>query len=101
MGLETILLTEEEKTNIFPYKKVLIISTILKDIFENYFKYRQYKRLKENRPIPKELISLGLDQKKHEESNKYSKEKLEYDIVSNLFSNFIDLLFIIFNLFSI
>lgn len=101
MGLETILLTEEEKTNIFPYKKVLIISTILKDIFENYFKYRQYKRLKENRPIPKELISLGLDQQKHEESNKYSKEKLEYDIVSNLFSNFIDLLFIIFNLFPI
>jgi hypothetical protein len=61
--METILLTEEEKNNIFPYKKILILSTILKDIFENYFNYRQYKRLKENRPIPKELVPLGLDQK--------------------------------------
>ena len=99
--METILLTEEEKNNIFPYKKILILSTILKDIFENYFNYRQYKRLKENRPIPNELVPLGLDQKKHEESNRYSKAKLEYLIISSICSNIIDLLIIYFDLYPI
>ena len=99
--METILLTEEEKNNIFPYKKVFILSTILKDIFENYFNYRQYKRLKENRPIPKELLPLGLDQKKHEESNKYSKAKLEFLIISSICPNIIDLLIIYFDLYPI
>ena len=99
MALENIILSKEEIDKIFPYKYVLIILLILKDIFDNYFNYRQYKRIKENRPIPKELISIGIDQKKHEESNKYSQAKLEYNIISSLIQNSIDLLLIFFNFY--
>lgn len=99
MVLENIILTREEKENILPYKTIVILIIILKDLFDLYLNYRQYKRVKENRPIPKELISIGLDQKKHEESNKYSKAKLEYKIVSNLFQNTLDLLLLYFNFY--
>ena len=68
----------------------------MKEILDNYLNYRQYKRLKENRPIPKELISLGIEQKSHEESNKYSKAKLEYLIISNLIRNSFELFLIYF-----
>ncbi len=101
MVLEKILLTKEEKENIFPYKTIIILIIIVKDLFDFYLNYRQYKRIKENRPIPKELLSIGLDQKKHEESNKYSKAKIEYTIVYNLFQNFIELLLIYFNFYPI
>lgn len=99
MALETILLSDEEKNNIFPYKNLLIFLIILRDVFDNYINYRQYRRLGENRPIPKELISMGFNQEKHEESNKYSKAKLKYQIISQFFQNVIDLLFIYFELF--
>ena len=101
MALETILLSNEEKNNIFPYKNLLIFLIILRDIFDNYINYRQYKRLNENRPIPKELMPLGFDQKKHEESNKYSKAKLKFQIISQFIQNLVDLLFIYFDLFPI
>ena len=101
MALETILLSNEEKNNIFPFKNLLIILIILRDIFDNYINYRQYKRLNENRPIPKELMPLGFDQKKHEESNKYSKAKLKFQIISQFIQNLVDLLFIYFDLFPI
>ena len=99
MAFETILLSDEEKNNIFPYKNLLIFLIILRDVFDNYINYRQYRRLGENRPIPKELIPMGFNQEKHEESNKYSKAKLKYQIISQFFQNVIDLLFIYFELF--
>ena len=61
MAVENILISEEEKNNIIPYKTYVIYALIIIRILDNYFNFRQYKRLKENRPIPKELISLGLD----------------------------------------
>lgn len=99
MALERILLSNEEKNNIFPYKNVIIIIFVLRTILDNYIKYRQYRRLKENRPIPKELISLGLDQTKHEESNKYSKARIQYSIISEFIKNTFDLLLIYFNFY--
>lgn len=99
MALERILSSNEEKNNIFPYKNMLVLISILKMILENYIKYRQYRRLMQNRPIPKELLSLGLDQKKHEESNKYSKAKIEYSIISELIKNTFDLLLIYFSFY--
>ena len=79
MALEKILLSPEEKDNIFPYKNIL----------------------KENRPIPKELIPLGLDQAKHEESTKYSKAKIKYKIISEFIKNLFELSLIYFNFYPI
>ena len=96
MALEKIILSNEEKNNVFPYKNVIILIYVLKIILDNYVNFRQYRRLLENRPIPKELLSLGLDQNKHEEANKYSKAKLQYIIISELIKNIFDLLLIYF-----
>ena len=98
MALEKILITEEEKNNIILYKTCIIIIAAIIEIFELYIKYRQYRRLKENRPIPKELISLGLDQLKHEESQKYSLAKIKYKIVYGIVKNILTLLFLYFDL---
>ena len=101
MALEKILLSKDEKSNIFPHKQVFTLILVLKEILDNYINYRQYKRIKENRPIPKELLSLGLGQKHHEESNKYSKAKLEYEIISNFIKNTFDLVLLYFGYFPI
>ena len=77
MAIENILINDEDKNNIIPYKSYIMISITIITIFNNYFNFRQYRRLKENRQIPKELISLGLEQSKHEESQKYSLSKLK------------------------
>ena len=99
MAFENIVLSKEEEQHIFPYKTVLIVLIIIRDIVDNYLDYRQYKRLSENRPLPKELVSLGFDQKKTEESNKYSKAKLQYQIINQFVSNILDLLLIYYNIF--
>ena len=62
------------------------------------FHYRQYRRLGENRPIPKELISLGLDKIKYEESQKYQLAKIKFKIILNITKNTVSLLFIYFDL---
>ena len=98
MEIENILILEEEKNNIIQYKKYIILFVVIIDLLENYFNYRQYKRLKEKREIPKELITLGLDQTKHEESQRYSLAKLQFEIILNLVRNIITLLFMYFNL---
>ena len=97
MGLETILITEEEKENIFPYKTYIIIIIVIIDVIEIYIKYRQYRRLRENRPIPKELISLGLDQLKYEESQKYSLAKIKFKIIHDIIKYTLTLLFLYFD----
>ena len=97
MTVEKILLTEEEKKNIIPYKTIIIIIIIIIRSIENYFDFRQYRRLKENRPIPKELISFGLKQSNHEESQKYSLEKIKLSIFSSIFKNILTILFIYYN----
>ena len=99
MALEKILLTEEEKNNIIPYKINIIIIIIIIKIIENYFNFRQCRRLKENRPIPKELISLGLNQSNHEESQKYSLEKIKLSIFFSVVKNILTILFIYYNIY--
>ena len=98
MAVDKILISEEEKNNIIPYKTYVIYALILIRILDNYFNFRQYKRLKENRPIPKELISLGLDQSEHEESQKYSSAKLGNAILKENFKELINILFIYFDI---
>lgn len=98
MAVEKILISEEEKNNIIPYKTYVIYAIILIRILDNYINFRQYKRLKENRPIPKELISLGLDQSEHEESQKYSSAKLGNEILKENFKELINILFIYFDI---
>ena len=97
MAIENILINDEDKNNIIPYKSYIMISVTIITIFNNYFNFRQYRRLKENRQIPKELISLGLEQSKHEESQKYSLSKLKLLIINNNIKNILDLLFIYYN----
>ena len=97
MAIDNILINDEIKKNIIPYKTYIMISLIIITIFENYLNFRQYKRLKENRPIPKELISFGLEQSKHEESQKYSLAKIKLLIITNFTKNILDLLFIYYN----
>ena len=99
MALEKILLTEEEKNNIIPYKTNIIIIIIIIKSIENYFNFRQCRRLKENRPIPKELISLGLNQSNHEESQKYSLEKIKLSIFFSVVKNILTILFIYYNIY--
>ena len=101
MALEKIIFTEEEKNLMFPYKTFIIIFIIISNLLENYIHFRQILRIKENRPIQKELISLGLDQLKYEESQKYSLSKQKFRIYSSLFKAFISLLFLYFNLYPI
>jgi STE24 endopeptidase len=98
MAIENILITEEEKNNMIPYKTYILIIMFLIQIFEIYIKYRQYRRLGENRPIPKELISLGLDKLKYEESQKYQFAKIKYKIILNITKNAMSLLFLYFDL---
>lgn len=98
MAIENILITEEEKINMIPYKTYILIIMFLIQIFEIYIKYRQYRRLGENRPIPKELISLGLDKLKYEESQKYQFAKIKYKIILNITKNAMSLLFLYFDL---
>ena len=98
MAIENILITEEEKNNMTPYKTYILIIMFLIQIFEIYIKYRQYRRLGESRPIPKELISLGLDKLKYEESQKYQLAKIKFKIILNLTKNAISLLFLYFDL---
>ena len=97
MAIDNILINDEIKKNIIPYKTYIMISLMIITIFENYFNFRQYRRLKENRPIPKELISFGLGQSNHEESQKYSLAKLKLLIITNIINNIFDLLFIYYN----
>ena len=99
MAIEKILITEEERKNIFPYKTYIIYIFLIIKILEAYINFRQYKRLKENRPIPKELISLGLDESKHEESKKYSSAKIKFKIIFDSFKTIISILFIYFNFY--
>ena len=98
MAIENILITEEEKNNMIPYKTYILIIMFLIQIFEIYIKYRQYRRLGENRPIPKELISLGLDKLKYEESQKYQLAKIKFKIILNITKNAMSLLFLYFDL---
>ena len=98
MAIENILITEEEKINMIPYKTYILIIMFLIQIFEIYIKYRQYRRLGESRPIPKELISLGLDKLKYEESQKYQLAKIKFKIILNITKNAMSLLFLYFDL---
>ena len=98
MAIENILITEEEKNNMTPYKTYILIIMFLIQIFEIYIKYRQYRRLGESRPIPKELISLGLDKLKYEESQKYQLAKIKFKIILNITKNAMSLLFLYFDL---
>ena len=98
MAIENILIMEEEKINMIPYKTYILIIMFLIQIFEIYIKYRQYRRLGENRPIPKELISLGLDKLKYEESQKYQLAKIKFKIILNITKNAMSLLFLYFDL---
>ena len=98
MAIENILITEEEKINMIPYKAYILIIMFLIQIFEIYIKYRQYRRLGESRPIPKELISLGLDKLKYEESQKYQLAKIKFKIILNITKNAMSLLFLYFDL---
>ena len=98
MAIENILITEEEKINMTPYKTYILIIMFLIQIFEIYIKYRQYRRLGESRPIPKELISLGLDKLKYEESQKYQLAKIKFKIILNITKNAMSLLFLYFDL---
>ena len=98
MAIENILITEEEKINMIPYKTYILIIMLLIQIFEIYIKYRQYRRLGESRPIPKELISLGLDKLKYEESQKYQLAKIKFKIILNITKNAMSLLFLYFDL---
>ena len=99
MALEKILITEEEKNNMLPCKTYIISFLIITKILENYINYRQVLRLRENRLIPKELISLGLDQSKYEANQKYSLAKTKFKMYSTLFKDFFVLIFLYFNIY--
>lgn len=97
MVMEKILINEEDKNNMTPYKTYIMLSIIISQILQNYFNFREYRRLKEKRPIPKELISLGLEQSKHEESKKYSLAKLKMTIITDVLKDLINLLILYYN----
>ena len=97
MALENILITEEEKNNMIQIKYYILTFIISVNLIETYFNFRQYRRLKQNRPIPKELIAIGFDQSKHEESQQYSLAKIKFTIVYDTFRNIINILCLYYN----
>ena len=100
MAITPITLSKDQAENIPPYKKITLIIMVIKFLIEEYFKLRQQKRLKQNRPLPKELISLGLDQKHLEESNKYSKAKIEFVMIIQTIQQTIEFFLTYFNYYS-
>ena len=82
MAIETIL----EATSSIPYKTIFLVLMGAKYLFENYLKLRQYRRVSADRPIPKELKELNIEEEQFKSSNKYTKAKMEFGFVSELFS---------------
>ena len=79
----------------FPYKSFIINAILLITLFESYLKYRQYKRL--SKPIPQELLDLGIDKSKIEKSKQYTKDKMKLSIINSIFDLTLELTFLIFN----
>ena len=99
MAVEKILITEDEIKSMTPYKSYIINILLIIKILEAYINFRQYKRLKENRPLPKELVSLGFDKSKHEEFQKYSRAKIKFKIFFDSVKTILSVLFIYFNFY--
>ena len=82
--------------SVFPYKSFIINAILLQTLFESYLKYRQYKRL--SSPIPQELLDLGIDKSKVEQSKQYTKDKMKLAIINAIFDLVIGLVFLVFNI---
>ena len=93
MAIEKIL----EATSSIPYKTIFLVLMGAKYLFENYLKLRQYRRVSSDRPIPKELKELNIEEKQFKSSNKYTKAKMEFGFVSELFSVALEIIDSIFS----
>lgn len=93
MAIEKII----ETTSSFPYKSTIIVLITIKYVFENYLNFRQYRKVSSDSPMPKELDYAGIEQFTFISSKKYSKAKLEFSFVSDLVSQIIETLLIVFN----
>ncbi|AGO10617.1 AaceriABR163Wp [[Ashbya] aceris (nom. inval.)] len=67
-----------------PWKKVIVGLTLGQFAFETYLSYRQYRKLSEA-VTPREIEGL-IDEETMEKSRTYSKAKLRFGLVSDLFS---------------
>jgi hypothetical protein len=57
---------------------------LIKFLIKTYIELRQYKRLGSNRPLPKKLKELDIDEEKFKQSNIYSKAKLQFHFIKSL-----------------
>ena len=81
----------------FPYKTLTILLILIKFSIKKYIEFRQYKRISSNRPLPKKLKDLDIDEEKYKQSNIYTKAKLEYNFIETTFSTLLETLLYIFN----
>ena len=84
----------------FPFKAVTIFLSLLKFSIKKYIEFRQYRRISTEKPLPKELKDLEIDEKKYKESNVYSKAKMEFHFVESFFSIFIETTLLVFNYYA-
>ena len=81
----------------FPYKSLTIFLILIKFLIKTYIELRQYKRLGSNRPLPKKLKELDIDEEKFKQSNIYSKAKLQFHFIKSTFSVILEILLFVFN----
>lgn len=88
---------DNTKETAIPYKHLVITMIILKYLFVNYLNWRQYKRITENKPFPRELKDLNIDEENYHKSRVYSKDKMKFGFVKDTVETLIGLVMIQMN----
>ena len=81
----------------FPYKSLTIFLILTKFLIKTYIELREYKRINSNKPLPKKLKELDIDEEKFKQSNIYSKAKLEFNFIKSTFTVLLETLLFVFN----
>ena len=100
MVVENIYIIDKLKSPIFSYKTLVIYLIALKFYFKNYLNMRQYKKLNSRGEIPKELSELNIQQENYTKTNTYSKDKMKFHIIKELFEVLLDVALIYLNYFA-
>mgnify|MGYP003365584597 FL=1 len=80
-----------------PWKTIIVGFSVSQFLFETYVSYRQYKALSSNK-LPA-VLENEIDQETFEKSEAYSKAKIRFSIVSDLYALAQKIAFVKFDLF--
>ena len=74
----------------FWYRELALMIIFLQFTFEQYLNYRQIRRLGADQKIPTELLELSVNEEEYKNSLVYSKAKMQFHIVKDFISTFIE-----------